>query len=353
MSPKIKMGLGRKMKINTNIKVVRRIGMPETNSSSSHAVSISMNPESLVAPGDKDWDIEITEDGILKIPGGNNFGWEYFKTNSILTKLQYLCGIYCYDIRSDHGKKSITKLKKILKRIFGVRDVEFLWITEFSKKLKEVENPEDAYYDYPEIDHNSYDIFEEITENESVIRAFLLSRDSWLYGGNDNYNAPEGFYNEPISISRVNAILSVELGGKIGRVDWEIKNLFDQVGKDTVKRTLTNDDEFNVLGELYYDPSKNEWVEGDKDLKDIVEGSVLTFFTYSFIYIQDHYEILFTSHSFNYEWMTIKNKLFGDRYGDVDEDLITKQTIEKMERGKDYITFPLKIKLLEYDGYEI
>ena len=353
MSPKIKMGLGRKMKINTNIKVVRRIGMPETNSSSSHAVSISMNPESLVAPGDKDWDIEITEDGILKIPGGNSFGWEYFKTNSILTKLQYLCGIYCYDIRSDHGKKSITKLKKILKRIFGVRDVEFLWITEFSKKLEEVEDPEDAYYDYPEIDHNSHDIFEEITENESVIRAFLLSRDSWLYGGNDNSNAPEGFYNKPISISRVNAILSVELGGKIGRVDWEIKNLFDQVGKDTIKQTLTNDDEFNVLGELCYDPSNNEWVESNKDLKDIIECSVLTFFTYSFIYIQDHYEILFTSYNFNNKWMDTKKELFGDRYRDVDEDLITKQTVEKMERGKDYITFPLKIKLLEYDGYEI
>ena len=232
---------------NKRLKIVRRIGMPETNSSSSHAVSISMNPTSLVAPGDKDWDIEITEDGILRIPGGKEFGWEYFKTNSILTKLQYLCGIYCYDIRTDHGKKSITKLKKILKRIFGVRDVEFLWITEFSERLKEVEDPDDAYYAYPEIDHNSHDIFEEITENESVIRAFLLSRDSWLYGGNDNSDAPEGFYNEPISISRVNAILSVELGGKIGRVDWEVKNLFDQVGKDTVKRTLTNDDDFNVL----------------------------------------------------------------------------------------------------------
>ena len=51
--------------------------------------------------------------------------------------------------------------------------------------------------------------------------------------------------------------------------------------------------------------------------------------------------------------MGIKKELFGDRYGDVDEDLITKQTVEKMERGKDYITFPLKIKLLEYDNYEI
>ena len=59
------------------LKIVRRIGMPETNSSSSHAVSISMNPVSLITPGDKDWDIEITDDGILKIPGGKDFGIKY------------------------------------------------------------------------------------------------------------------------------------------------------------------------------------------------------------------------------------------------------------------------------------
>jgi hypothetical protein len=234
-----------------------------------------------------------------------------------------------------------------------VRDVEFLWITEFSERLKEVEDPDDAYYAYPEIDHNSHDIFEEITENESVIRAFLLSRDSWLYGGNDNSDAPDGFYNEPISISRVNAILSVELGGKIGRVDWEVKNLFDQVGKDTVKRTLTNDDDFNVLGELYYDIGKNMWVDEDKDLKELMDGSLLTFFTYSFLYVNDHFRILYTSNEFNSKWMGIKKELFGDRYGDVDEDLVTQNTLSEMVEGRDFITFPLKIKLLEYGDYEI
>lgn len=335
------------------LKIVRRIGMPETNSSSSHAVSISMNPVSLITPGDKDWDIEITDDGILKIPGGRDFGWEYFKTNSILTKLQYLCGIYCNDIRTDHGKKSITKLKKILKRIFSVRDVEFSWITEFSEKLKEAKNPEDVYYAYPEIDHNSSDIFEEITENENVIRAFLLSRDSWLYGGNDNSSAPEGFYNEPILSSRVNAILSIELGGKIGRVDWEVKNLFDQVGKDVIKRTLTTRDDFCVLRDLFYDLSKNEWVDEEKDMKDVLNGSLLTFCDYSFLYSQDHYEILYTTNDFSTRWMSIKKELFGDRFGDVDGDLVTQRTISEMTKGKDYITFPLKIKLLEYDGYEI
>lgn len=331
---------------NKRLKIVRRIGMPETNSSSSHAVSISMNPTSLVAPGDKDWDIEITEDGILRIPGGKDFGWEYFKTNSVLTKLQYLCGIYCSDIRSDHGKKSISKLKKILKRIFGVRDVEFLWITEFSKRLKEVENPEDAYYEYPEIDHNSHDIFEEITENESVIRAFLLSRDSWLYGGNDNSSPPNGFYNEPTTDNKVNAILSVELGGKIGRIDWEVKNFINAVGRDTIRKTLTMDDEFNVLGELYYDLKTKDWVTEEKDLKELVEGSILTFFNYSFYRDQQQFYILYSSHKFNQSWMDIKK-------GKNDNVEITKEAMKQSKEGEDYIIFPIKIKLLDYDNYEI
>jgi hypothetical protein len=342
-----------KSNYENELKIVRRIGMPETNSSSSHAVSISMCSGNIVCPGDSDWDIEITEDGILKIPGGKDFGWEYFKTNSVLTKLQYLCGIYCYDIRTDHGKKSIVRLKKILKEIFGVRDVEFLWITDFSNRLKEVEDPEDAYYDYPEIDHNSHDIFEEITENLSVIRAFLLSRDSWLYGGNDNSSPPDGFYNEPISKSRVNAILSVELGGKIGRVDWEVRDLFDRVGKDVIKRTLTNDDEFNVLGETYYDLDTKAWVEGEKDLKELMEGNLLTFFSYSLYQKDQKFYILYTNHTFNNVWMEIKKEEVGQVYSGFDWNMITQKAIDQSVEGKDYIILPLKIKLLEYGDYEI
>ena len=116
---------------------------------------------------------------------------------------------------------------------------------------------------------------------------------------------------------------------------------------------MTNDDDFNVLGELYYDIGKKEWVGEDKYLKDLMECSLLTFFTYSFLYNQDHFEILYTSNDFNSKWMNIKKELFGDRYRDVDEDLVTQKTLSEMSEGKNYITFPVKIKLLEYGDYEI
>ena len=84
-----------------------------------------------------------------------------------------------------------------------------------------------------------------------------------------------------------------------------------------------------------------------------MDGALLTFFTYSFLYVNDHYEILYTSSEFNSKWMSIKKELFGDRYGEVDEELVTQKTISEVTEGKDYITFPIKIKLLEYDNYEI
>lgn len=345
------------MNLESNIKIVRRIGIPETNSSSSHAVTISMKPTNLVSPGDEDWDIDITDDGILKIPGGESFGWEYFKTNSLLTKLQYLCGIYCYDIRTISGKKSITKLKKILKEIFGVRDVEFLWITEFSKRLKEEEDPDDVYYSYPEIDHNSHDIFEEITENINVIRAFLLSRDSWLYGGNDNSDPPEGFYNEPTSVTRVNAILSIELGGNIGRVDWEIKNFIDRVGQDVISRTLGKDDEFQILGELDYDIVNKKWNLEDKEMEKLMEGNFLLYFDYSLYQKESgEYYVLYTNDKFNRRWIENKKEKYGDVYSSKmisGKVSITEKTIKEMKEGVDYVLFPVKIKLLEYGDYEI
>jgi hypothetical protein len=344
---------------NKKLKIVRRIGMPETNSSSSHAVSISTSPDNLVSPGDKDWDIEITEDGVLRIPGGRDFGWEYFKTNSILIKLQYLCGIYCYDIRSDSGKKKITRLKKILRQIFGVKDVEFLWITDFSERLKEAEDPEDVYYSYPEIDHNSHDIFEEITENINVIRTFLLSRDSWLFGGNDNSDAPAGFYSKSICNKHVSAIISIELGGEIGRVDWEIENLFDKVGSDAIKNTITKEDSFNILNEIFYDQKEKTWIipsttanrQNKNFLKDlIIPDGLFSIFRSPIIYKNSKLYILFTRCKFNDVWIEIKKGKGKDYY---EYDQITKEAVDSCKEGEDYILFPIKIKLLDYGNYEI
>jgi hypothetical protein len=84
------------------IRLIKRVGMPETNSSSSHAISINMGPD-LIMPGDPRFNLEI-KDNILIVPvyksseryGGSTFGQASDKYCDPRTKLQYICGYYCY-----------------------------------------------------------------------------------------------------------------------------------------------------------------------------------------------------------------------------------------------------------------
>lgn len=315
-----------------------------------------MDDSSLIKPGDPEWDVTI-EDGVLKIPKRESFGWEYFKTNSILTKLHYLCGIYCCDITEISGKKNITKLKKILKNLFGVRDVEFAWAVEYRERLKEVEDPEEAYWDYPEIDHNSHDIFEEITENIEVIRHYLFSRNSWLYGGNDNSDSPEGFYNESEKRNKEpKAILSLDLGGDFGRVDWEVIRF--PLSDRSLFREIFMYDECGILGNLVYDVEEKKFIPFNESMMNRIKELGHRFLSFG----QQHgfidSKILYTSHRFGDELKALEEKAVEShpecKYMTSDERYDACLTLlDKLEPGIDYVALPVHLKLLEYNGYEI
>lgn len=203
------------------IKIVKRIGLPETNSSSSHAVAI--NPKGrIIGRDDPEFNLKIV-DNILYVPKRmEDFGWDWDKSNNVQTKLQYLCGIFCNDVDSVQGQKKMFKFKKFLKDTLGVDDVVFEWIRDYSEKLKS--DPE-AYYDGISIDHNSTDIFDEIIETTETMKYFLLSPDSWWYGGNDNSTPPDNFYEETeFDDTNTTGFLSFDAGGDIGRIDFEIDN---------------------------------------------------------------------------------------------------------------------------------
>jgi hypothetical protein len=52
--------------------------------------------------------------------------------------------------------------------------------------------------------------------------------------------------------------------------------------------------------------------------------------------------------------MDIKKEVVGQVYSyEFDWNMITQKAIDQSVEGKDYIILPLKIKLLEYNGYEI
>lgn len=345
----MKMGTmsGEKMKEMNRIKIRKRC-MPETNSSSSHSVSISMG-SNFVKPGDKEWDVTI-EDGVLKIPGGVSFGWEFFRSNSVLTKLQYLCGIYCDDI-TGNGQKRISKLRRILKSIFGVKKVEFLWIAEYFKELHETgKDPEDVYYGYPEIDHNSHDIFEDITESVETIRHFLLCRDSWLFGGNDNSEEPEGFfYNLPIRDNDPRAILSIELGGEFGRVDWEVKDF--PIKSHQIIQALTTDDDFGILSGISYntETKKIEFtVLPEKvDYAKYLETTLSINMALPLYKDSGKFYVIFCNHRFYDIYRELVKP--GER-GNTKQ---IKETLEKLEEEKDYILLPVSIRLLDYGDYNV
>ena len=340
--------------MKNKIKIVRRIGLPETNSSSSHAVSISMSDSNLIKPGDPEWDIEIIN-GVLKIPKrSEDFGWGYFKTNTLLTKLHYLCGIYCSDIVEFNGKKSISKFKKLLMKLFEVKDVEFEWITEYTQRLKEAEDPEDVYYDYPEIDHNSHDIFEEITENEDVIKHYLFSRDSWLYGGNDNSDSPEGFYNETAKKdTRTKAIVSAFFGEPIGRVDWTISS-FPIHGRHSVIHDITMYDSFGIVNSLLYDSEEKKFAIFTEDIvSDFLKDPNSRYLTFShipkFIRIGRSNYLIYTNRAYGELFEGLKKEA-GENW---DFDQISKETMGKLVEEKDYHLLKVTVKLLDYGSYEV
>ena len=205
-------------------KIIRR-DLPETNSSSSHSVVISMDPSGIL--GKDEWDLNIDENGILHVPIFNSFGRDFFCTNSVLGKLEYLSCAYIRAYYKDraHFGKQVHKFTSAIKGILGIRGVVFEEAAKFYRDLRDgtIDEDETDYYEFPSIDHQSQDIIPEMIESEETIKNFLLNRNSWLYGGSDEVT--EILYS-PI------ACISSELGGDIGRVDVEVTADFRELRRE-------------------------------------------------------------------------------------------------------------------------
>ena len=210
------------MKINNKIRrVIRAGGLVETNSSSSHALCICGNKPTYAKPGDPEFDLDI-HDGVLFVPNREgNFGWEWEKSNSCLTKLQYVCGLFFNNYQPLSSQKKPHRLEKILKEFLGVNKVVFEWEEKYLESLKE---REEAYLSCPEIDHNSYsESQEEILESKETIIDFIFNKNSWFYGGNDNSSEPRGYYKEmKITDSEPNGTVTIDFSPGIGKVDFRV-----------------------------------------------------------------------------------------------------------------------------------
>ena len=144
-------------------KKLIRSGVFETNSSSSHSVSVADENKEFVLDT-----IYPNQDGIIELRG-DEFGWEWFKCNDAETKANYAAQQF------ENNESALDVLKEVIMEQTGAEDVLF--------KLG------NGY-----VDHDSMGILE---SSKEWLKSFIFNKNSWLFGGNDNSTADPIFYDVP------------------------------------------------------------------------------------------------------------------------------------------------------------
>lgn len=136
-----------------------RTGVFETNSSSCHSIAIAEEDKQFVFDS-----ISPDSNGVVSLTGGE-YGWSWFKTNSSIEKANYAAQ------QLGDNQNLINVIRKQ---------------TGADKVVIETE----AGY----VDHQSTGIVE---DNEEWLKNFIFNKNSWLFGGNDNSDSSDYFYDVP------------------------------------------------------------------------------------------------------------------------------------------------------------
>lgn len=144
-------------------KLIRK-GVFETNSSSSHSISIATEDKEFVLDT-----LYPDQNGIITVEG-DDYGWEWFKHNDAETKASYAAQSFAND------DNQLELLKEVIIEQTGAEDVKFVGL-------------QDGY-----VDHDSYGV---APKSKHELRNFIFNKNSWLFGGNDNSSASPEFYHVP------------------------------------------------------------------------------------------------------------------------------------------------------------
>ena len=136
-----------------------RTGVFETNSSSCHSIAIAGEDKQFVFDS-----ISPDSNGVVSLTGGE-YGWSWFKTNSSIEKANYAAQ------QLGDNQNLINVIRKQ---------------TGADKVVIETE----AGY----VDHQSTGLVE---DNEEWLKNFIFNKNSWLFGGNDNSDPSDYFYDVP------------------------------------------------------------------------------------------------------------------------------------------------------------
>ena len=151
-----------------------RSGVFETNSSSSHSITISPAIDGLYDT------ITPDSNGIITLQGGR-FGWEWERYIDAETKANY-AGIYALNY------SKTDQLIEVIKEHTGAKEVRLNFSTDWSG----------SHHSY--IDHQSSDTAAKAFTSNQTLKDFLFSPKSVLFTGNDNDAAMPNFYDEPETV---------------------------------------------------------------------------------------------------------------------------------------------------------
>lgn len=248
----------------------------ETNSSSSHSISINKDSSGIYET------IEPDDNGIVVLNGGQ-FGWEYEACNDALTKANYLAVKAMHDLSIGKilGNKNIKMLKEAIIEHVGAKGVNLnLDVKDYS-----------SY-----IDHQSVDVADHIFADKESVKKFIFDKGSYLFTGNDNNDAPPNFYDIANPGIKYNYEVSID-------------------GIEVVEKTVTNPTEIekiNICNRLisYRDRrSDNDdiskyYTSGDESIYSMIyhnefldDGTVVN----SYSKISKNIIILFKLHRFAYD----------------------------------------------------
>lgn len=152
----------------------------ETNSSSTHSVSIASDSDGILES------LYPNEKGILLLKGGE-FGWEWEKYNDAETKANY-CAVFAKD-----SEELTELLHNVIKEHTGAKEVKFL------------DEGNIGYIDHQSNFGEGGDALK-VFDSPETLKNFIFNPRSWLFTGNDNDMDPPNFYDVDENIKYVSQL---------------------------------------------------------------------------------------------------------------------------------------------------
>jgi hypothetical protein len=221
-------------RVENNMTTQTRHGVFETNSSSTHSISIHASSDGVYDT------LPVNDDGVVHLRGGS-FGWEWNRYNDAETKANY-CAIdahsrYC---EKDYNETPfsdeviaarVQMLKEVIMEVTGAKDVVFDFSTEYNRS------------NWSYIDHQSYGTSFDAFESKEALKEFIFNPKSVLRTGNDNDDVPAGWRDESYVMDDKQYLYSRE------QVTETLVNLLAKVKKlnrNEVLDKLSTDDQWLI-----------------------------------------------------------------------------------------------------------